>query len=91
MNFNEVMDINARTKPKSGKREIEEISHKRSANGGHVFMHRMINRGGDYHEPEMHTFGAEEGMEALSHFAEHSGLSEHMVKPDKDSAAGAAT
>lgn len=101
-NYSEVMDLNQRSAPKKGKeskREIRKIEHERSANGGHVFTHHMENAEGSYHEPEMHAFGKEEGREALAHFAEHAGLSEHMggededepVEDDEDSAAGAAT
>lgn len=93
MNANEVMDINMRSSPK-GKAmkapELKSMEHERSANGGHVFTHRMVSTGGSYHEPQTHTFGAEEGKKVLAHFAEHAGLSEH-IKGDKDSAAGAAT
>lgn len=91
MNASEVMDVNARSihKGKSSPPEVKSIEHERSANGGHVFTHRMAQAGGPYHEPEVHTFGKDEGKKALAHFATHAGISE--VKSDKDSAAGAAT
>lgn len=95
MNFGQVMDANSKS---AGKKRVEkptlrELDYKKSANGGHVFTHRMDNHGPEYHEPEVHTFGPEEGHKALAHFAEHAGLSEHMGEPagDEDSAAGAAT
>lgn len=96
-NFHEVMDMNQRTPmPGKGKKaEISTIEHKASENGGHVFTHHMESTSGAYHAPEIHTFGADEGHAALAHFAQHSGLSEHMgaedhVEDDEDSAAGAA-
>lgn len=101
-NFNEVMDMNARSMPKRGaekKPEVRSIEHERSENGGHVFKHNFENHGAGYKEPEMHTFGKSEGREALEHFAKHAGLSEHMTREEEpgepegdiDSAAGAAT
>lgn len=96
--YNEVMDVNAKSMPKrkgaEAKPELKEMTHSRSANGGHVFEHRMHQSAGPYHEPEMHTFGAEEGKKALAHFAQHAGLSEHMggkkEEPEDGEAAGAA-
>ena len=90
----DMLEINSRTPMKKGKESelaMKSMEHERSANGAHVFTHRMMNNGGAYHEPEIHTFSADEGKQALSHFAEHAGLSEHMPAADKDSAAGAAT
>ena len=89
MNASEVMDINQRSGMKKSKPEMKSMEYERSANGGHVFTHRMQNNG-SYHEPETHTFGADEGAKAMAHFAKHAGISEN-VKADKDSAAGAAT
>lgn len=91
MNLHEVMDVNARTKMHKSKGVVKSIEHERSSNGGHVFTHRMASDGGNYHEPEVHTFGKDEGKKALEHFAKHSGTGSESVKPDKDSAAGAAT
>lgn len=85
MHAHEVMDINARTpQKKPAKKELREMTHSRSANGGHVFEHRFHNAGGPYIEPEQHTFGEEEGRKALEHFAEHAGLSEHMGKAEAE-------
>ena len=92
-NMGEMLEVNSRTPMKKGAEpELKSMEHERSANGGHVFTHRMMNNGGGntYYEPEVHTFGANEGKQALAHFAKHAGISEN-VKADKDSAAGAAT
>lgn len=98
--FHEVQDINARSTPKKGaKPEMRSMEYEKSANGGHVFTHRMHQSEGRYIEPETHTFGKEQGKEALAHFAKHAGLeasgpeedAKETVKGDKDSAAGAAT
>ena len=89
----DMLEVNSKT-PMPGKQaepELKSMEHERSANGGHVFTHRMMNNGGSYRDPEIHTFGADEGKAALGHFAEHAGLSEHLPAGDKDSAAGAAT
>lgn len=91
--YHEVMDVNARSTPKKGAKVMKGLEHEHSANGGHVFTHRFKNDGPGYHEPETHTFGREEGRQALEHFAKHAGLSEHLKaepEDDKDSAAGAA-
>lgn len=87
----DMLEVNSKTPMKGKKSEMKSMEHERSANGGHVFTHRMMQGAGQYNEPEVHTFGADEGKQALHHFAEHAGLGEHMVKGDKDSAAGAAT
>ena len=88
----DMLEVNSKT-PMPGKQaepEMKSMEHERSANGGHVFTHRMMQGPGQYNEPEVHTFGADEGKQALAHFAKHAGISE-TVKGDKDSAAGAAT
>lgn len=87
----DMLEINSRTRmPKGKKPEMKSMEHERSSNGGHVFTHRF-HQDGPYTEPETHTFGADEGHEALQHFAKHAGLEEHLPKADEDSAAGAAT
>jgi len=92
MQAHEVMDVNSRTMPKKKSRgEMKTMEYGRSDNGGHAFIHRMKDDDGGYHEPETHTFGAEEGGKALAHFAKHAGLEEHMPAADPDSAAGAST
>lgn len=90
-NVADMMEINSKTHPKRSKGVVKSIEHERSSNGGHVFTHRMAHDGGNYHEPEVHTFGKDEGKKALAHFAKHSGVSSEKVEPDEDSAAGAAT
>jgi hypothetical protein len=87
MNASQVMDVNMRSMPKKSKPVLRSIEHERSSNGGHVFTHRMANDGGSYHEPEVHTFGKDDGKGVMAHFAKYAGL----PKGDKDSAAGAAT
>ena len=87
MNASEVMDVNMRSGMKKSKPEMKSMEYERSANGGHIFTHRMSQDGGSYHEPEVHTFGADEGDKAMAHFAQSAGL----PMGDKDSAAGAAT
>lgn len=88
--YNEVQDINAKSSVKKGPKVLREISHERSANGGHVFTHGFKNDGpGPYHESETHTFGADEGEKAVAHFAQHAGIKSEP-EGDGDSAAGAA-
>jgi hypothetical protein len=41
-----------------------------SENGGHVVTHHFKpSAGGTYHEPETHSFGPEEGPQAMEHIA----------------------
>lgn len=63
-------------KPKMRKKVLDEISVKRSANGGFIARHRFDNSGpGEgYHEPEEHTFGEGEGNKMLDHLREHLGI-----------------
>jgi len=58
--------------------DMRRMTYEQSDNGGYVFRHEMEHSGGEYHEPEMHTFGKTEGRAALEHFAKHAGLSEHL-------------
>lgn len=91
-NFHEVMDMNQRSMPKKGNEkapELKRMEYERSANGGHMFTHRM-EQGERYVEPKTHTFGKEEGAKALSHFAEHAGLSEHMGEVKEEAGDGEA-
>lgn len=64
-------------KPKGGKKEIDELRVKKSANGGHVVTHtykRPEEKGDRFipaPEPDEFTFGAKEGKAALRHVAKH--------------------
>lgn len=89
--YHDMQEINAKSSPKKGAKVLRSVTHERSSNGGHIFEHRFKNDGPGYHEPETHSFGADEGKQALAHFAKHVGLTSDEVKPDADSAAGAAT
>jgi hypothetical protein len=43
--------------------------------GGHVVEHHFKpGAGGQYHEPEMHPFGADQGQEAMDHIASSAGI-----------------
>jgi len=95
-NFHEVMDMNAKSTPKrkggESEHKLKRVEHERSSNGGHVFTHHAHNSGmSSFKEPETHTFGKEEGKEALKHFAEHAGLSEHLkgIEKKQEGEAGA--
>lgn len=94
--YHEIQDVNAKSTPKKGPKILSRIEHERSENGGHIFTHRFKNDGPGYHEPETHTFGADEGDKATDHFRKHAGIKVKVkVEPaegadDNDSAAGAA-
>lgn len=71
-------DFREREKPK--KKTLDEISVKRSANGGFIARHRFDNSGPGigYHEPEDHTF--DDGAGLLAHLAEHMGIKGKAAK-----------
>ena len=81
----EMQDINMRSMPKKGMAapELKRLEHERSSNGGHVFTHMMHQGNGAYMEPEVHTFGADEGKAALEHFAKHAGIENHLASTEQ--------
>lgn len=93
MKLHEVMEVNSKSMPKrkSSPTKLSSMEYKPAENGGHVMTHRMESEDGGYHEPAVHVFGKDEGKKLLAHFAEHAGIKSGDVKPDSDSAAGAAT
>jgi len=46
---------------------LDHIQVKEAANGGHVVTHHFQHTGGEYHQPEEHVFGADEGNQASEH------------------------
>jgi hypothetical protein len=85
MSHSDVMDLNAKSSHKKGKKELRSMELERSTNGGIVATHRFKSNGPEYHESETHTFGADEGSKFVAHVQKH-----FAVKGDKDSSAGAA-
>jgi hypothetical protein len=50
-------------------KKFSHLEAREGENGGHVMTHHFDNSmGGDYHKPEEHVFGAEEGDHAMEHF-----------------------
>lgn len=88
--YNDMIDANMKASPKAKAmpKQLRAIEHERSSNGGHVFTHRFVNSGPGYHEPETHTFGADEDDKALAHFAKHAGMSKVTGDEDGDNEKG---
>lgn len=59
----------ARGESHKAPKTIRHIEVKEAENGGHVVTHHFNHSGGDYHEPEEHVFGADEGGKAMEHIA----------------------
>lgn len=59
----------ARSESHKGPKVVRHIEVKEAENGGHVVTHHFNHSGGDYHEPEEHVFGADEGGKAMEHIA----------------------
>lgn len=47
---------------------LHHLEVKEAENGGHVVTHHF-QHGGDYHEPEEHVFGADQGQQVSEHIA----------------------
>jgi hypothetical protein len=61
----------AAQRPKAGKKVLDEVSIKRSMDGGHVITHRYQ---GYQHDPRPYNFGPGDGARAAAHLARHTGL-----------------
>lgn len=61
-------------KKNSGPKHVQEVTVRRSANGGHIIRHHFANSGPEYHEPEEHTFGPGEDGKVMGHLKKHCGL-----------------
>lgn len=57
-----------------GKKVLKSLELARAANGGHIVTHRYESSTGEYHEPEQHTFGKDEGQKVLDHVSKHMGI-----------------
>lgn len=74
--MHEAVSVAGPSKEKQRAKNLEEISVKRSANGGFIATHRYDNSGPGvgYHEPEQHTFGKGEGSAMMQHVGQHMGV-----------------
>lgn len=53
---------------------LREISVSRATNGGFSAKHMYDNSGMDYHPPQEHVFGADQGSQLVSHLTKHLGI-----------------
>lgn len=56
-------------------KELHHLEVAPAENGGHIVTHHFkTGAGGQYHEPEPHAFGQEEGPQAMEHIASAAGI-----------------
>lgn len=55
----------------SSNRKFSHLEVRPAKNGGHTVTHHFESDGMQYHKPQDHVFGADEGDMALSHIAKH--------------------
>jgi hypothetical protein len=57
-------------------RKLEEMHIKKvkGPNGGHLVTHHFGSDGVNFHKPEEHMFGKDEGPEMIEHVARHLGV-----------------
>ena len=60
----------------AGGRKFSHLEVRQAENGGHVVTHHYQSDGYQYHKPEDHVFGADEGDMAMSHIAKHAKINE---------------
>jgi hypothetical protein len=76
----------------SAPKTLHHLEVKEAENGGHMVTHHFNNSGpGEYHQPEEHVFGADEGDKAAEHIMgaanikfEPSGGAEQPEAAEKD-------
>ena len=64
----------ARREP--GGRKFSHLEVRKAQNGGWAVTHHYHADAMQYHKPEDHVFGADEGDMALSHIAKHAKITE---------------
>ena len=68
-----------------GKRKLSHLEVRKAKNGGHIVRHHFANF---EHEPEEHTFGADEGEAMIAHVSKHMGVKaeakEEAAEPEEE-------
>jgi hypothetical protein len=74
--------LSSRPKKGNSKKELRSVEIEKAENGGHIVNHRFTSSGPEYHSPEPHVFGADEGEKLMAHLKSHLGIGAKAAKAE---------